>query len=101
MTDFAQLVYLMAFFNLHYPNNLASVLESGAMAHLHGFIKIVQYNAVGKGKFSYITDMGLLSNSAINLIVIAAGLIVFLILFLIYNILKKIVSYNKVDQDPN
>jgi hypothetical protein len=48
MTDFAQLVYLMALVNLHYPKNLASALESGAYAHLHKFIAFIQNYSMGK-----------------------------------------------------
>lgn len=44
--------------------------------------------------------MGFLSNSIINLLIIAGGLIIFLLLFIIYHILKRTLSYNKVDQDP-
>lgn len=56
---------------------------------------------MGEAKFSYITDMGLLSNCTINLVILAIGLALFLILFILYQILKKSVNYNKVEQDPN
>lgn len=97
MTDFSQRIYLMAFFNLHYPSNLASLLESCQIAHLHGIIKLLTQNyAIGEGKFSYISDMGLLSNSAINLVIVVIGLVIFFIAFIVYQILKKVVNYNKI-----
>lgn len=61
------------------------------MAHLHGFVTLHQIYVTGKAKFSYITDMGLLSNSVVNLGIVVLGLVVFLIIFIIYQILKKIV----------
>lgn len=45
--------------------------------------------------------MGLISNDFANFIVIAAGLLIFLLVFIVYHILKRVLSYNKVDQDPN
>lgn len=54
----------------------------------------------GKAKFSYITDMGLLSNSFINLVIIVMGLVIFLLIFIVFQILKKLVEYNKIKQDP-
>lgn len=100
MTDFAQLIYLLALVNLHYPNNLYTALQSSNLAHLHGIVQVEQMHAVGRAKFSYLTDMGLLSNCTANLLVIAIGLVLFLILFVVYQIVRRAVSYNKVDQDP-
>lgn len=95
-TDFAQLVYLLALVNLHYPANLASLLEDSRVAHLHGILHIEQKSAVGPAKFKYVADMGLLSNCVFNFAVIGIGLFLALILFAVYQILKKVVSYNKV-----
>jgi hypothetical protein len=97
MVDFAQFVYVMGLVDLHYPRHLASVLESGALAGLHGLWVIEQKYAVGLGKFSYITDMGLISNSAINIVIILISLIILSIVFLIHQILTKLVPYNRMD----
>ena len=45
---------------------------------------VTQEYAKGKGKFSYITDLGLLSNCTINLLIIAIGLGILLLLLVIY-----------------
>jgi hypothetical protein len=64
---------------------------------LHGiFGGLQQKYATGVGKFMYVTDMGLLSNCAINLGIIIVGLFVFFIIFIVYQILKKINNYNKI-----
>lgn len=101
MVDFAQFIYILALIDLHYPSNLATVLESAKLAHLHGIIKgFTQNYATGTAKFMYVADLGLLSNCAINLGIIVIGLFVFLIVFIIYQILKKLTNYNKIEQSP-
>jgi hypothetical protein len=37
-TDFAQIVFVVALTNIHYPIHLRSFLEDGSLAFLHGFI---------------------------------------------------------------
>lgn len=101
MTDFAQLIYLLAFLNIHYPVNLSSMLESSRLAHLHGLVSLPQEYANGEAKFSYVSNLGLLSNCFINMMILLVGLAIFCILFIAYQVLKKFVNYNRVDQDPN
>jgi len=40
MTDFAQVLFLMALVNYHYPFHLASFLESTGIAHFHNIISV-------------------------------------------------------------
>lgn len=99
LTDFAQMIYVYSLINLHYPINLASFLESAYISHLLQFFEVDQSDSWSTGKFSYVTNLGLLSNCLFNLMCICAGLLVFLILFMIYKGLLKSLNYNKVEEE--
>ena len=96
MLDFAQTLFLVGLVNYHYPFNLASFLESTSIAHLHGLVSISQPNSLGEGKFMYLTGVGFLSNTLTNLLIIAIGLSIFLIIWVVYAILRKRMNYSKV-----
>ena len=74
MTDFGQVLFILALNNLHYPLHIRSFLESTKLAFLHGFISIQQQNMEGKGKFAYIVNTGLLHNALGNILLILIGL---------------------------
>lgn len=75
MTDFGQLLWILALNNIHYPLNLRTFLESTKTASLHGFMGISQPNMTGSGKFGYVTNAGLLQNSFGNIIIVFLGVI--------------------------
>ena len=56
MTDFAQILFVLALNNIHYPLHLRSFLESTKLTFLNKFVAIIQDNMNGKGKFGYIVD---------------------------------------------
>ncbi len=74
MTDYAQLLWILALNNVHYPLNLRTFLEGTKVAVLHKFISAEQPNMSGSGKFGYIVNDGLIENSLSNIVIIVIGL---------------------------
>ena len=56
ITDFGQLLWILALNNVHYPFNLRTFLESSKVANLHKFMSISQPNMYGNGKFAYVVN---------------------------------------------
>ncbi len=87
MTDFGQLLWVLALNNIHYPFNLRTFLEGSKVAHLHGFIAIEQTNMEGSGKFAYVVNEGLLQNAFGNIIICVIGLSIAAFGLLVFKIL--------------
>jgi len=87
MTDFAQILWILALNNIHYPFNLRTFLESTKISTLNGFLGIQQPNMDGSGKFSYLVNDGLLQNAFGNIIIVFIGFIIGAITFGIWKFL--------------
>lgn len=88
MTDYAQVLFIVGLSNIHYPLHLRSYLENTGLAWLNRFVEAKKNNVEGKGKFKYVVDNGLLSNSMGNILIVIIGLVISIIGFVIMKILK-------------
>ena len=96
MTDFAQLLWILALNNIHYPKNLRTFLESTKIATLHGVMGVEQNNMEGSGKFGYVVNAGLLQNAFGNVVIVFVG---FLLVGIVYGVMKFLewyVEYRKL-----
>ena len=99
MTDFGQSIFLIGLLTIHYPLHLASAVESAGLAHFNSLVPVEQLHAQGQHKFSYVTNMGFLSNCTFNLILMGICFFVALILLAIFEGLKKSTKYNRVEDE--
>ena len=56
---------------------------------------------LGNGKFSYVTNMGLLTNCAFNLLLLIGCLVIFGLIGLLYQILRRMGHYNRIETMSN
>lgn len=96
MTDYGQLLWILALNNIHYPLGLRSFLESTKVATLHGIMGIKQEDMEGSGKFGYVVNDGLLQNAFGNILIVVIGLALLGLVFAVWKVLEWYVEYGRV-----